>query len=156
MNYDHYHNLSFTEDYHLFLFYSEGPKGRLRKLVAYTPLKNLPDGYNLGFGTLKINEEGKEYLDGDEISDNGDRNKILATIALTAFTFIDNYPNKKIYLTGSDKVRTRLYQMAINHAFDILSEKFIIYGNTSINRHEYNLQPLNKGTNYTGFLAERR
>lgn len=100
MNYDHYTNLKFTQDYHLFLFYSEGPKGKLKKLVAYTALKNLPNGYNLGFGTLKIDKNGKEYIDGTETSDNGDRNKILATVALTAYTFTDEYPDKKFTLPG--------------------------------------------------------
>jgi len=33
----------------------------------------MPDAYNLGFGTLKMNAEGEEYFDGTEISDNRDR-----------------------------------------------------------------------------------
>jgi hypothetical protein len=97
MNYDQYTNLRFTEDYHLFLFYSEGPKGKLPKVVAYTALQNLSNSYNLGFGTLKTNEDGSQYIDDNEISDNGDRNKLFATIAFTAYAFIERYPYKKIY-----------------------------------------------------------
>ena len=156
MNYDHYTDLRFTEDYELFLFYSEGPKGKLKKLVVYTSLKNLPGGYNLGFGTLKINKSGQDYLDGTEISDNGDRNKVLATVALTAFIFIENYPDKRIYLTGSDKIRTRLYQMAINHAYEQLSEMFIIYGDLAESPNSYDLQLFENGKNYAGFLVEKR
>jgi hypothetical protein len=156
MNYDHYIDLKFTEDYHLFLFYSDGPKGRLKKLVVYSMINNLPDTFNLGFGTLKVNSVGNEYLDGTEISDNGDRDKILATIALTAYTFIDKYPDKKIYLTGSDKIRTRLYQMAIAYAYEELSEKFRIFGDISTDEDTYDLQPFRKGINYTGFLAIKR
>jgi hypothetical protein len=136
------------------LFYSEGPKGTLTKVVGYTPLENLPSCFNLGFGTLKVNKSGKEY-DGSEISDNGDRNKILATVALTAYTFVDLYPEKKIYLKGSNKVRTRLYQIAINHAFDELSKKFVIFGDTA-EGNNYNLEPFTTGVNYTGFLVEKR
>jgi len=55
-------------------------------------------------------------------------NKILATIAVTAYKFIDNYPDRKIYLTGFNKARTRLYQMAISHALLELSENFVLFG----------------------------
>ena len=156
MNYEHYTNLIFSDDYHLFLFYSEGPKGVLKKLIIYSPLDDLTDVYNLGFGTLKINQEGKEYLDGTEVSDNGDRDKILGTIALTVFSFTDKYPDKKVYLTGSNKIRTRLYQMAINHAYGELSERFIILGDTSDDPDTYHLQKFVSGINYTGFVVEKR
>jgi hypothetical protein len=156
MNYDHYTNLRFAEDYHLFLFYSAGPKGTLKKIVAYTELKNLPNAYNLGFGTLKTNKDGNEYIDDSEVSDNGDRNKILATIAITAYAFIDKYPHKKIYLRGNDKVRTRLYQMAIGHAYDELSESFTILGDKAEIAGTYNLSPFERGVNYMGFLVQKR
>jgi hypothetical protein len=156
MNYDHYTNLRFTEDYHIFLFFSNGPKGRLKKIVIYSQLNDLPNGYNLGFGTLKINGDGEEYVDVNEISDNGDRDKILATIALTAFAFTDKYPDRKIYLSGSNKIRTRLYQMAINNAYDELSERFVIFGDTSKYSNVYNWRNFEKGINYTGFLVERK
>ena len=103
-----------------------------------------------------MNNNGEEYLDGTEISDNGDRNKILATIAATAYRFIDKYPDKKIYLTGSDKTRTRLYQMAINYAFKELSETFKIYGDIEEGLDSYNFRPFTGGVNYTGFLVEKK
>jgi hypothetical protein len=155
MNYDHYSNVRFTRDYHLFLFDSDGPKGKLKKIIAYTKLENLPDTYNLGFGTLKVNHDGEEYVDDNEISNNGDRNKILATVAISAYAFINKYPDKKIYLKGVDRVRTRLYQIAINQAYDELSEQFIILGNVAEKVGVYNLQPFKPGINYNGFLVEK-
>jgi hypothetical protein len=156
MNYDHYANLRFTEDYHLFLFYSIGPKGNLKKIVAYTELKNLPGSFNLGFGTLKTARDGSEYVDDNEISDNNDRNKLLATIALTVYAFTNKYPYKKIYLRGNDKIRTRLYQMAINHAYVELSENFIILGDKAEIAGTYDLHPFERGINYTGFLVQKK
>ncbi len=156
MNYDQYANLRFTEDYHLFLFYSEGPKGRLRKLVGYFPIDDLPNTYILSFGTLKINQHGEEYLDGDETSANGDRDKILATIAATAFSFTDKYPDRNIYFSGSNKIRTRLYPMAINHTYEELSERFFIFGDISDDPDIYDFQNFVIGTNYTGFLVKKR
>jgi hypothetical protein len=156
MNYEHYANLKSDPDYHLFMFYSVGPKGRLTKLIAYTPIESLPGTYNLGFGTLKIADDGEQYIDDSEVSNNGDRNKILATIALTAYTFIDKYPERKIYLKGTNVVRTRLYQMAINYAHAELSQRFRIFGNMVEEGGNYDFQRFVKGVNYTGFLIEQK
>jgi hypothetical protein len=156
MNFDHYNDVKFAKDYQVFLFLSEGPKGSLTKVVIYSPIKGLPGGYNLGLGTLKTNEDGEEYVDVNEISDNGDRDKILATVALTAFTFTDHYPERKIYLSGTNKIRTRLYQMAINNAYLELSDEFLIFGDTSKDPNVYRWQNFTKGINYTGFLVARR
>ena len=155
MNYEQYDNLRFSSDRQLYLFHSIGPKGLLKKIVAYTPLENLPDSYNLGFGTLKADEKGDEYVDGDETSNNGDRDKILATIATTAYAFTERYPARKIYLRGTNSVRTRLYQMAINHAYNELSEDFRISGDLSTVAGIYDLCLFEKGVNYTGFHFER-
>jgi hypothetical protein len=156
MNYDHYGNLTYNADRYLFAFDSEGPKGILKKVIAYSAIKNLHNSYNLGFGTLKTDSNGDFYIDDNEISDNGDRNKVLATVAISVYAFIDKYPDKKIYLTGSSKARTRLYQMAINHAYEELSEEFRIFGDLGEIEGLYDLHPFQKGINYNGFLIEKR
>ena len=48
------------------------------------------------------------------ISNNGDAEKILATVVAAVYAFYDQYPTVWILLTGSTASRTRLYQMAIN------------------------------------------
>ena len=156
MNYDHYADVRFTQDYQLFLFDSVGPKGKLKKAVIYSELKDFPGIYNIGLGTIKMDDNGKEYIDGSEISDNGDRNKILATVALTALEFINKHPDSKIYLTGIDKARTRLYQMAINHAYEDLCYTFTIQGDLSENEGVYDLHPFTRNVNYTGFVIAKR
>ncbi len=112
--------------------------------------------YNLGLGTIKTNDNGSEYIDGIEISDNGDRNKILATVAITAFTFIERYPDKKIYFKGADKVRTRLYQMAINKAYDELSDMFVIQGDFSESAGINKLYPFERNINYEAFVITKK
>jgi hypothetical protein len=58
----------FTDDPHLYLFFSEGPRGRITKAVIYSQMgENL---FNLGFGDW--NEELRE-LDDSIRSNNGDR-----------------------------------------------------------------------------------
>src|SRR5882757_4815466 len=58
-------------------FISIGPKGPIRKTVLYDKYEQL-DGeiYNLGFGDLN---QGTGYIDDFAISNNKDRDKILAT-----------------------------------------------------------------------------
>jgi hypothetical protein len=114
MNYDHYGDVRFSDDYQLFLFDSVGLRGHIEKAVIYSKLQGLNDVYNLTLGTIKINKDGQRHIDSEEVSNNGDRDKILATVALSAFSFMDKYPDRKIYVRGADPVRTRLYQIAIN------------------------------------------
>ncbi len=112
-----------SEDYLSYWFFSEGPKGRVAKGVRYILVgENL---YNLGFGDM--DEEGQEINDLSR-SNNGDRNKILATVAFTALDFIQHYPGAVILVKGSTYARTRLYQMGINRHLAEISQKFKIKG----------------------------
>jgi hypothetical protein len=100
----------FTDDPHLYLFVSEGPRGRITKAVIYSQMRgNL---FNLGFGDW--NEKLRE-VDDSIRSNNGDRDKVLATVASTALNFFDQFPKAQIFAEGSTPARTRLYQMGIAH-----------------------------------------
>jgi hypothetical protein len=48
-------------------------------------------------------------------SNNGDRDKVLATVAFTALDFTDEFPEALIVMEGSTSARTRLYQMGIGN-----------------------------------------
>lgn len=61
------------------------------------------------------------------VSNNGDRNKILATVFKVVDNYTERYPDRWIYITGSTKERTRLYRMAIGINLDELSKTFEIY-----------------------------
>lgn len=65
--------------------------------------------FNLGFG-----DKDPETCEVSDliVSDNGDSQKVLATIVETLFVFIENHPDAVIYTSGSSG--TRLYQMRIN------------------------------------------
>src|ERR1700720_1414211 len=71
-----------TDDYRLYLFFSEGTKGRIAKGITYSQIEG--NFFNLGFGDW--NEELQE-LDDSSRSNNGDRDKVLATVASTALDF---------------------------------------------------------------------
>jgi len=88
-----------------FEFVSEGKNRLIHKLVRYQPT-NLKDLYNLAFGD-KDHSTGE--IDDKVISNNGDSEKVLATVVATVYAFTDKYPETWIYATGSTKARTRLY-----------------------------------------------
>lgn len=93
-----------------FEFVSYGPKGMIRKEVRYTARDNGDFIFNLGFGDLN---EKTDELDDFSISNNGDKEKVLATVAATVLEFTENFPQAFVYAKGSTPVRTRLYQIAI-------------------------------------------
>ncbi len=88
-------------------FISEGPKGQIRKMVEYTAT-TVENVYNLAFGDY---DETIGGINDKVITNNGDSQKILATVASTVYSFTGKYPEAGIYATGSTIVRTRLYRM---------------------------------------------
>lgn len=90
--------------FEFFEFYSEGPKGVIKKVVEYqkTSDNNI---YNLAFGDFN---EILNSIDDLSVTNNGDSSKVLATVASTVYAFIDKHPNAWVIATGSTSSRTRL------------------------------------------------
>ena len=104
MNLDHY--TLFTTDFQDYEFYSEGPQGRIKKVVRYRRISNDPITFNLAFG-----DENEGVISDTIVSDNQDKDMVLFTVANTINAFCDHYGNHFIYAEGSTAARTRLYQM---------------------------------------------
>jgi hypothetical protein len=130
-----------------FEFVSEGQKGLIHKLVRYQPT-NLRDIYNLAFGD-KDHTTGN--IDDTVISNNGDSEKVLATVVATVYAFTDKYPNVWIYATGSTKSRTRLYRMGITKFLSEVDEDFEVLGELN---DEW--ETFKKDVEYEGFLVRRK
>jgi hypothetical protein len=130
-----------------FEFISEGQNGIIHKIVQYQPT-NLKDIYNLAFGD-KNHTTGN--IDDTVISNNGDSEKVLATVAATVYAFTDKYPDVWIYATGSTKSRTRLYRMGVTKFFSEVNECFEILG-----EREGDWESFRKNVSYDGFLVRRR
>lgn len=139
------YQISTNEDQTIFKFVSDGPKGKVTKIVIYQPM-NEPDLYNLALGDLDL-KTGE--IDFDITTDNGDRDKILATISETVYSFLFNRPHCSIHFKGSDPVRTRLYQIAISSYLHELSVDFEILG-----KLKYDLLRFTKGVNYEAFVIQ--
>jgi hypothetical protein len=84
-------------------------------------------------------------------SNNGDRDKILATVAGTVIEFIEHYPNAVIFTKGSTPSRTRLYQMGILANWQEINKIFVIEG--LINSEWL---PFERNKNYQAFMARAK
>ena len=143
------------EKYHLksesslttFEFISEGPKGAIRKMIQFQPT-NDPEVYNLAFGD-------KDPITGDindlAVSNNGDTEKILATVVDAVYAFFDKHPSAYVYATGSTSARTRLYRMGISRFHEQMAQDFYLYGKIGTDFPQFEL-----GKDYEGFLAQRK
>ena len=110
-----------------FRFTSTGIKGDVSKLVLYQET-SIPNLFNLAFGDYNpITGE----LDDLIVTDNGDGEKVLATVVSTIYHFYKEHPNAIVYLTGSTPSRTRLYRIAISKYLPVFEEKFEILGELS-------------------------
>ena len=81
-------------------------------------------------------------------SNNGDRDKILATVAATVIEFLKHYPSATDFEKGSTPSRTRLYQMGILANWHEINKLFVIEG---LIKSEW--QPFEKNKNYQAFMA---
>jgi len=131
----------------VFEFISLGPKGAIPKIVKYSET-NLKGLYNLAFGDKDLNTGNVNDL---SISNNGDSEKVLASVVATVFAFTDKYPGVFVYATGSTKARTRLYRMGISKYLNEIRADFDIYG--LINSEWEIFEP---EIEYAAFLAKRK
>ncbi len=105
-------------------FQSNGLKGLITKQILYSEFAEHPDVYNLALGDVDKNGD----FDDDVVTNNGDREKVLATVALTVMKFFEAYPEKWIFMTGSTEVRTRLYSIAITKNLNELESSLNLFG----------------------------
>ena len=131
----------------LFEFVSVGPKGRIKKRVQYAET-NLKDYYNLGFGDK---DEKTGEINDIVITNNGDSQQVLATVASTVYAFTDKHPDAWIYARGSNSARTRLYRIGITNNLLEIKKDFNVYGLKDDLWHEFK-----KGIEYKAFLIKRK
>ena len=109
----------------IYQFVSEGRNGRIQKIVFFKLIDSKKEIYNLGFGdyndmTGKVNDLS--------VSNNQDRDKILATIAATVVDFTEKHPTATVVAAGSTQSRTRLYRMGVTRYLQHISAIFEIEG----------------------------
>ena len=134
MNVEKYH-LKSEETLTVFEFISEGPKGIIRKLIHFQP--TFQQGiYNLAFGD-KDPETGD--INDRAISNNGDMEKVLATVVSALYAFFDKHPYAMVYATGSTQARTRLYRMGITKFYEEMNKDFYLFGQIGDNFYDFKI-----------------
>jgi hypothetical protein len=128
-------------------FISNGPQGAIQKIAKFNLIgENL---YNFGFGDL-------DPMTGDisdtTISDNKDVDIIMGTVGAIIYDFTNLYPDAIISIQGTNKARTRLYQMNLNKHSEQINQVFNVYGLLEDESWEF----LTKGVNYQAFLGFRK
>ena len=142
-----YYDLKADEIFMSFQFTSEGPQGKIVKLIQYTQIGK-DDVYNLAFGDKDLETE---EINDVVVSDNKDMEKVLATVVASVFTFTTWYPHAWIFIEGSTESRTRLYRMVISLYFEELKTHFSIFGYSNNDWSEFKKQQ-----NYSAFLIKRK
>jgi hypothetical protein len=141
------YEIEVDETISIFQFTSEGKHEKILKVVRYSPT-NLKTMYNLGFGDFDP-ETG--LVDDKIVSDNGDGEKVLATVAATVYAFTAENPKVHVYIIGSNDVRTRLYRIGISKYLKEIQKDFDVYG------LQKNLwKSFKPNTNYKAFLVKRK
>jgi hypothetical protein len=126
---------------------SDGPQGAIKKLIQFTET-SYSDVYNLAFGDEDISTGNLNDL---AISNNGDSEKVLATVVAAVIVFTQNYPDAWVYARGSTNSRTRLYRIGISKYISEISDKFDIYGQIQNEWEEFRLN-----VEYDAFLTQRK
>lgn len=131
----------------IFEFVSEGKKGEIHKLIKFSET-SLKGFYNLAFGDK---DQSTGEIDDLIVTDNGDSERVLATVVSAIYAFTDKYPNTWIYATGSSTSRTRLYRMGITKYFNDVKKDFFVYG---LRNGEW--ESFEKEIDYTAFVVRRK
>jgi len=134
-----------TNESHLdYEFISEGPKGRIKKVVRFLQISD--DVYNLGFGDL---DEVTREISDTVITNNKDSLKVLATVASTIYDFYGEYPHRRVFVKGNTLARTRLYRIGITNNWKEINMDFEVYG---LENGEWELFQFRR--NYEAFLIQ--
>jgi hypothetical protein len=130
-------------------FYSEGPRGRIRKVIEFQFVRGLGTStFNLAFGDFN---EGTRRLDDRSVSDNQDRLKVLHTVAAAVIRFLRDHPRSILLIIANSLARARLYQMMISSVWTAIEQDFEVCG-----KHGPYWIPFVKGLNYSQFIVYKK
>ncbi len=144
---DNYYKVNISKDFQTFEFVSVGSKGSITKVVRYNEI-NVKGFYNLGFGDK---DPITNFISDLTVTNNGDSQKVLATVAATLYAFTDENPEATVIATGSTEARTRLYRMGITNNLEAIENDFMVMGLT-----ETDWEPFRRNVTYGAFLVRRK
>ena len=135
-----------SDSFFEYTFFSEGPQGRITKVVQLKLIDAQNNVYNLAFGDWNSDTKVINDL---VVTNNNDRDKILATLAAIVVHFSNQFPLALVFAQGSTPARTRLYRIGITLNYDEISEIFDVFG------LQDQWEVFKLGINYHAFLVRR-
>jgi hypothetical protein len=130
-------------------FYSEGPRGRIGKVIKFQWMRGVGSStFNLAFGDF--NEE-TDLFDDRSVSNNYDRVKVLHTVAAAIIDFLGDHHRSIILIKANTLPRARLYQMMISSIWSAIERQYEVYG-----KYESDWIPFRKGLNYSEFIVYKK
>ncbi len=96
---------------HQFWFVSTG-KRNILKCVQLDMMEETEEYYHLSL--LDFDHE-QGCLREDIVSNNGDTNRVLSTVAHCMIRFLHRFPESKIIFTGNSRSRDRLFRLQMNN-----------------------------------------
>lgn len=129
----------------LYSFFSNGPQGPIHKLAKFTEIdQNI---FNFGFGD---HDPLTNDISDTTVSNNQDTDIIMGTLGSIIYDFTNVFLEAAIFVEGTNKARTRLYQMNINKQWERIAPIFEVFG---LKGELW--EPFRKGVNYDAFLGRR-
>lgn len=117
-----FYDFNIGADARRYTFTSVGPRP-VNKVVLYSETDFL-NYYTLSLADVEPDGQ-LNYL---SARNNGDLERILATVAQTLLAFLAHYPAAHVAFAGSTPSRTRLYQIVLTRELQAASAKFVIFG----------------------------
>ena len=136
-----------TDDSFTYEFDSRGPKGAIKKMILFKRHEQ-QDVFELIFGDFDNNTQS---VDVNTVTDNGDRNKIIATVIECVRIFFQHQPGAWVVFRGSSISRNRLYRAAISNNIELFSKDFDLFGITNVG-----MEPFVKTGAYIAFAIARK
>lgn len=132
-------------DYLYFRFESCSSGCTIPKIVEFEEIEI--GTFNLAFGD--VDSQGR--LNDSVVSNNGDMEKVLATVVQTVLTFLEAYPGRRVYFSGNSPARNRLYRAILSRDIENWSDIFEVEGVTEGERIAFR-----KDVNFEGFIVQRK
>ena len=126
-----------------FEFESVSEHKTVKKVIVFSAINDRNDIFNLGL--VDALDDGS-YSD-KSVTNNQDLEKVMATVIRALLLFFEKHPTKMVYIQGSTKERTRLYQIIVARELSEVEKIFTIFG-----LKESYSEPFQKNQNYDAFV----
>jgi hypothetical protein len=127
-----------------FFFFSEGVKGKVPKVVLFTPKEG--QTWSLAFGDLTPNG-----VDVKVISGNLDWVKVMNTVIAVVEQFTEAYPERLVYFKPVDEKRKVLFNWIIQSRKAELENLYLLFGIKEDKEEQYQT-----GKTYDAFVLRRK